>query len=119
MDDVSTQLEKARKELLYLGLRNPLLNYRPLQARGVDVVDELPTELYRLLVMDGKRMVFEERGEREGSTGEWGELVLGRETGPLRVVGGTGRFYGRVARSGDRPQVGGKGDRPQVGGKGD
>ena len=83
MPNVTTQLEKVRKELLYLGLRNPLLNYRPLKARGVEVDDELPTELYRLLVVEQKGMVFQEReaqiGEGGGSTAAW----LGREVGHI------------------------------------
>ena len=40
-DLVATRLEAARKELLDLGLRNPLLNYRLLRSRGLEVVDEL------------------------------------------------------------------------------
>ena len=42
---ISTAIETSRKEKLDLGLRNPLLNYRPSRARGVEVIDELPTEL--------------------------------------------------------------------------
>ena len=30
-------LEQARNELLDLGLRNPLLNFRPMRARGVEI----------------------------------------------------------------------------------
>jgi very-short-patch-repair endonuclease len=52
------KLEAARKELLDLGLRNPLLNYRPLRSRGLEVVDELPSEIFRLLVREGKSMTF-------------------------------------------------------------
>ncbi len=33
--DVRAAIETSRKELLDLGLRNPLLNYRPSRARGV------------------------------------------------------------------------------------
>ncbi|HLA63454.1 MAG TPA: DUF3320 domain-containing protein [Rhodothermales bacterium] len=51
-------LEAARQELLDLGLRNPLLNYRTLRARGLDVVDEAPAEVYRVLVTDGRPMGF-------------------------------------------------------------
>ena len=35
---ILAQIEEARKELLDLSLRNPLLNYRPLRARGLEVV---------------------------------------------------------------------------------
>lgn len=55
---IASRLEVARKDLLDLGLRNPLLNYRLLRARGVEVVDELPSEVFRLLVREGKQMSF-------------------------------------------------------------
>lgn len=41
-----------------LGLRNPLLNYRPSRARGVEVVDEIPVEVFRILVRERKSMSF-------------------------------------------------------------
>jgi len=37
---LTVALEVARRDLLDLGLRNTLLNYRPLRAKGVEVVDE-------------------------------------------------------------------------------
>ncbi|MGB1250578.1 MAG: DUF4011 domain-containing protein [Candidatus Promineifilaceae bacterium] len=52
-------LENWRRELLDLGLRNPLLNYRPLKARGVQVVDEASAEIYNILVTQTKKMSFE------------------------------------------------------------
>ena len=57
-DVVATRLETARRELLDLGLRNPLLNYRLLRSRGLEVVDELPAEVFRILVQDGRTMSF-------------------------------------------------------------
>jgi len=55
---VREKIELARRELLDLGLRNSLINYRTLKARGVEVVGESPAEAYRALVVDGKRMSF-------------------------------------------------------------
>jgi very-short-patch-repair endonuclease len=55
---IRSKLEGARQELLDLGLRNPLINYRTLKARGVEVVDELPREVFRLLVAEGKALSF-------------------------------------------------------------
>ena len=55
---VRNGLESARKELLDLGLRNPLLNYRLLRTRGLEVVDEVPAEVYRQLTAEGKAMTF-------------------------------------------------------------
>ncbi len=61
MDDVSTnlltQLEVSRKELLDLGLRNSLLNFRS-SARSLEVVDELAPEIFRILVDEAKSMSF-------------------------------------------------------------
>ena len=51
-------LEIARRDLLDLGLRNTLLNYRPLRAKGVEVVDEKPQEVFRLLVHEEKALTF-------------------------------------------------------------
>ena len=51
-------LEAARRELLDLGLRNPLLNYRLLRTRGLEVVDELPDQVHRILVEEGRTMSF-------------------------------------------------------------
>ena len=57
-DLVATRLEAARREMLDLGLRNPLLNYRLLRSRGLEVVDELPAEIFRILVQEGRTMSF-------------------------------------------------------------
>ncbi len=65
---ISSIIETSREELLDLGLRNPLLNYRPSRARGVEVVDELPAEVFRLLVRERKAMSFE--AAPEGPAGE-------------------------------------------------
>ncbi len=67
---ILTQLDNARRELLYLGLRNPLINYRPLRARGVEVVEERPPDLYRLLVQEGRKMYFLEQNGPPPADGE-------------------------------------------------
>lgn len=55
---LQAKLDAARKELLDLGLRNPMLNHRPSRARGLVLVDELPAEVWRRLVVDGKAFSF-------------------------------------------------------------
>ena len=55
---INIKLEAARRELLDLSLRNPLLNYRPLKSRGVEVVNEIPAAVFRILVKEGKAMSF-------------------------------------------------------------
>ena len=57
-DVIRSKLDNSRKDLLQLGLRNRLLNYRPLRTRGVEIIDELPSELFRILVQEGKTMSF-------------------------------------------------------------
>jgi len=39
-ETILTRLEASRKELLDLGLRNPLLNYKTPKARGLNIVQE-------------------------------------------------------------------------------
>src|SRR6185369_9936234 len=56
--NLTRTLDVARRDLLDLGLRNTLLNYRVLRARGVEVIDEKPEEIYRLLVGEGKSLTF-------------------------------------------------------------
>ncbi len=63
---VAEKLNKARKELLDLGLRNPLLNYCTLKATGLEVVDEQPVSVFRILAREGKTMSFIPTKERNG-----------------------------------------------------
>ena len=68
MNPIQTKLNAARKELLDLSLRNPLINYRLLKARGVEVVDESPANVYDLLVEDGRDMYFLPKDESDDSS---------------------------------------------------
>ena len=63
METVAAKLEAARQELLDLGLRNPLLNFRVLRARGVEVVEERPFPIYTHLVTNEQPMGFLSTGE--------------------------------------------------------
>ena len=56
--NVSYRLENARQELLDFGLRNPLINFRMLKSKGVQVVNESPDEVFHVLVTDGRAMSF-------------------------------------------------------------
>ena len=53
-----SKLELARQDLLDLGLRNTLLNYRLLRARGVEVRHTNPDEPFDLLVREMKQLSF-------------------------------------------------------------
>ena len=57
-DAIIPKIEASRKELLDLGLRNPLLNYRALKSRGVEVIDEIPANVFDILVHKERRMSF-------------------------------------------------------------
>jgi very-short-patch-repair endonuclease/flagellar biosynthesis GTPase FlhF len=65
--NISKKLNMARQELLDLGLRNPLINYRTLKARGLEIVDERPVDIFRILVTDKKKMTFLEISEKNES----------------------------------------------------
>jgi very-short-patch-repair endonuclease len=54
---VKTALQGVRSKLLDLTRRNRLLNYKE-SARSIRVIDELPDEVFRLLVLEGKEMEF-------------------------------------------------------------
>lgn len=58
MQEILSKLEASRKELLDLGLRNPLLHYRPSKVRGIQVVQESAASVYDILVQQGKPMTF-------------------------------------------------------------
>lgn len=82
--DIASQLDQARKnELLDLTLRNPLISHRTLKSRGVEIIDERPSQVYRILVEEGRKMSFlsvsDEEKEKlsEVEDGEH-ELVFGQ-----------------------------------------
>ena len=74
--DIRARIESSRKELLDLGLRNALLNYRPLSARGVEVVGENVTQVFDTLVEGKRSLTFlpaeEDEGDRTSDFG-WAE----------------------------------------------
>lgn len=53
---VEKQLQSAREKLLDLSMRNQLLNYRPSDARSVNIVDCVPAKLFDVLVTNGKSL---------------------------------------------------------------
>ena len=65
------KLERARTELLDLSARNKLLNIpRSKTAKLLEIIDEKSTEIYRLLVKEGKVFTF-----LPGRAGRKGELI--------------------------------------------
>ena len=65
---VAELLGRSRKDLLDLTLRNPLLAFRPLKAKGAEIVDELPWEVFRMLVAEEKAMYFQPAAEPSRET---------------------------------------------------
>ncbi len=65
---ILSKLESARKELLDLGLRNSLLNYRLPSARGLHIVEEKSASLFNILVRQSRAMTFLGRTQKEGAT---------------------------------------------------
>ncbi len=57
-DPILDKIERTRTKLLDLSLRNPLLNYRPLRSRGVEVIDEIPSAVFDFLVHKARSMSF-------------------------------------------------------------
>ncbi len=74
--DPAARLAAARHDLLDLGLRNPLLNYRPLRTRGLVVADERPVEVFRRLVRDGSKFSFRPLLEPEPPAGSPGQRLV-------------------------------------------
>ncbi len=64
---LAARLAAVRHELLDLSLRNPLLNYRPLRAQGVTVVQESAAAVFEVLVRQGKAMAFQAEPTSVGS----------------------------------------------------
>jgi len=72
-ESILSKLEASRKELLDLGLRNPLINYKPLSGKGLFIVNERSSNLYHLLVNEGKAMSFVAKADTEQMQAGLGE----------------------------------------------
>src|ERR1700744_6569311 len=71
-ETILSRLEASRKELLDLGLRNPLLNYKTSKARGLHIIQEKSVYIYDILVKQNKSMTF--LGLPDKPTAEQGAL---------------------------------------------
>ncbi|MDR3223935.1 MAG: DUF4011 domain-containing protein [Methanobrevibacter sp.] len=54
---ITEQINNSRKNLLDMGMRNNLLNFKDLK-RNIPIIDENPAELYQILVFEEKTMEF-------------------------------------------------------------
>lgn len=57
-ESILPKLEASRKELLDLGMRNTLLNYKIPKVRGLQIVQEQSLSVYNILVKQNKAMTF-------------------------------------------------------------
>ncbi len=55
---IASEIDNSRRELLDLSLRNPLINYRTLRARGVEAVSADPVAVYGTLVSESRKISF-------------------------------------------------------------
>jgi very-short-patch-repair endonuclease len=76
---LAARLDASRQELLDLGLRNPLLNFRPSASRGVRVARASATAVFDRLVREGKTMHF--RGVADAPAVPTGTELPARPTG--------------------------------------
>ena len=88
---VERELIQARELLLDLSLRNRLLNYRPTRRTSVPIIDELPDQVWQILVSQGKSMSFlaqEEHEQWDADSGRLPQALLS----PGPVYGSPGHF---------------------------
>ena len=102
---VAERVERARRDLLDLTLRNPLLNYRPRRASGVDAVDETAADVFDALVKARAKASFLPKpdggGPRSRARGRWETAWYGVRKRETRS-----RARGRAARQALRLRTG-------------
>jgi hypothetical protein len=87
LSSLAATLERARKELLDLGLRNPLLNFRPSRSRGLVLPGLPPDVVWQRLVRDDKPFSFlpGDPASDPGAAAE-GRLLVSLEAEALQQV---------------------------------
>ena len=75
-ESILSKIESSRRELLDLSLRNPLLNYRLLRAKGVEIVGESSTQVFDVLVVQGKAMSFLADDTKTDALSLWDEEIV-------------------------------------------
>ncbi|MCE7698746.1 MAG: DUF4011 domain-containing protein, partial [Methanobacterium paludis] len=72
--NIEGQIESLRRNLLDLTMRNQLLNFKA-RKKSIEVINEIPTEIYNLLVLEEKKMQFLPKSEnKEDEVDENGNL---------------------------------------------
>ena len=57
-ETIEEKIERSRTELLDLSLRNPLVNYRLLRAKGVEAAECDAARVFKYLVREHRQMRF-------------------------------------------------------------
>ena len=65
-ENIEKELRSARKKLLDLTMHNRLLNFRPSKARTIKVINEDPSGVYDVLVIQEKSMQFQAKTLNSG-----------------------------------------------------
>jgi len=68
-ETILPKLEASRKELLDLGMRNTLINYKIPKARGIHIVQEKSASIFDILVRQNKAMTFLSRPGKDDDEG--------------------------------------------------
>ncbi len=68
--DIESAVQKVRERLLDQTMRNRFLNFLPTQRRTIKVINEIPAEVFEILVLQERVMQFKpsETPEREGTS---------------------------------------------------
>lgn len=69
-ETILSKLEASRKELLDLGMRNSLLNYKLPSGKWLHIVQEMSSAIFDILKKQGKAMSFLGRTSKDGSQEE-------------------------------------------------
>ncbi|GAB2698564.1 hypothetical protein GCM10027037_23560 [Mucilaginibacter koreensis] len=75
LESIQAKLEASRKELLDLGLRNPLLNYKTPQGKGLKIVQEKSEFIFDILARQHKAMTFLGISEKKRTTQAQLEII--------------------------------------------
>lgn len=75
--DIAAEVNRFLEKLLDLTNRNRLLSYRKTKRTTLQIVDELPNQIYEHLILKGKKFRFDATAEKEpqlfseGTVSEW------------------------------------------------
>ena len=79
MSESEKQLREARENLLDLTLRNPLINFRPTARRTIQVIDEIPKEVFDRLVLQERTMQFKPLPANQADDGKTSQTLAANQ----------------------------------------